>query len=110
MMLRKNCILPDHAARLGSSPPGALSELIDRRWGGDNTIVTPWPSPLARVFKGAISCPLLAFLNTPPPTITPAPFASICPALELLVMIDSDRESSLLVGQFQGPTFTRNDV
>lgn len=90
MMLRKNCIFPLHAARFGSSPPGApLSELIDRLCGGDKTILTPWPSPRARVFNGAISCPLLVeFRSTPPPTITPAPFVSIvCPALTLLVMM-----------------------
>lgn len=89
MMLKKNCILPDHAALSGSSPPGALKELIDRRCGGDKTIVTPCPSPRALVFKGAISWPLLAFLRTPPPTITPAPFVSIWPAFELLVIAAS---------------------
>jgi len=97
-MLRKNCILPDQAARFGSSPPGVpFNELIDRRCGGDKTIVTPWlPSPRARVFKGAISCPLLlaAFLRTPPPTITPAPFVSIWPAFELLVMMIGCETSS----------------
>jgi hypothetical protein len=101
MMLKKNCILPDHAARLGSSPPGADNELIDRLCGGDNTIVTPCPSPRARVFSGAISWPLFEFdLRTPPPTITPAPFVSIWPAFELLVMIDFGRKASLLSGEF----------
>lgn len=91
MMLKKNCIFPDHAARVGSSPPGVLSELIDRLWGGERTIVTPCPSPLARVFNGAISCPVFELRNTPPPTITPAPFTPSVAAVELLVMIDFEK-------------------
>jgi hypothetical protein len=89
-MLRKNCIFPDHAARVGSSPPGALKELIERRCGGERTIVTPCPSPRALVLSGAISCPVFELRKTPPPTITPAPFMPSVVAFELLVMIDFD--------------------
>lgn len=94
---RKNCIFPDQAARLGSSPPGGF-ELIECLCGGDNTIVTPWvPSPRALVFNGAISCPFVVeFRNTPPPTITPPPFASNFVAFELLVMIQSNKHTPAL--------------
>jgi hypothetical protein len=89
-MLRKNCIFPDHAALVGSSPPGALIELIERLCGGDKTIVTPCPSPRALVLSGAISCPLLFALRSTP-TILPASFvvASVLAGIdvELLVMI-----------------------
>lgn len=66
IMLRKNCIFPDHAAR-SSSPPAPtpfrphadpLFDAIEFRCDADKTIVTPCvPSPRARVFNGAISWP-----------------------------------------------------
>lgn len=70
MILRKNCILPDHAARSPSTPPAPASpsfrpsaeplfDAIELRCDADKTIVTPCvPSPRARVFSGAISWPL----------------------------------------------------
>lgn len=69
MMLRKNCIFPDHAARSGSSAmttcfssPSVSSR--EARWGGDSTIVTPWrPSPRAFVLSGVISWPFFGNFN-----------------------------------------------
>lgn len=70
MMLRKNCIFPDHAARSGSSAlmttcfssPSVSSS--EARWGGDNTMVTPWrPSPRAFVLSGVISWPFFGNFN-----------------------------------------------
>lgn len=78
-MLRKNCIFPDQAARSPSCSSPLPLEPIEFRCGADSTIVTPCvPSPRARVFNGAISCPLRGPLMP----------SSLVAIVELMILID----------------------